>query len=67
MKPSVKNLTVWGSGTLVDEFNKDKPNRIHYGGTALATDYTNDKGDNCVLLSPTLTGSTSQPSWIDFP
>lgn len=65
VKLSVKGLTVWGAGQLVDEHDPDKPGRIFYDGTALATDYTNDKGDNCVLLSPSLTGSTSQPSWMD--
>ncbi len=67
LKPSMKNISVWGTGKLTDDTNKDKPNRIHYEGTALTTDYTNDKGDTCVLLSPTLTGSTSQPSWMDLP
>lgn len=67
LKLSVKDISVWGSGELVDEHNPDKPSRIFYKGQALATDYTNDKGDNCVLLAPSLTGSTSQPSWMDLP
>ena len=67
LKPSMKGISVWGAGKLKDEFDKDNPSRIFYDGTALATDYTNSVGDNCILLTPKLSGATSQPSWIDLP
>ncbi|MFT7621849.1 MAG: hypothetical protein ACI9WU_001014 [Myxococcota bacterium] len=67
LKPSMRGITVWGAGVLQDEFDKDNPGRIFYNGSALTTDYTNDKGDTCVLLSPTLTGATSQNSWLNLP
>ena len=66
-KGSIKGLTIWGSGVLTDDFDKEKPGRIFYDGPALATDYTNASGETCTLKSPRLSGATSQPSWIDLP
>ena len=67
VKPSVKGITVWGSGAVEDRSDVDNPNRIFFDGTVLATEYTNANGDTCQLKSPTLSGSTSeQLSWIDF-
>jgi hypothetical protein len=67
VKPSVKGLTIWGSGEVEDRSDIDNPNRVFFDGTVLATEYKNAKGDTCQLKSPTLSGSTSeQLSWIDF-
>ncbi|MEC8025726.1 MAG: hypothetical protein VX223_17475 [Myxococcota bacterium] len=67
VKPSVKGLTIWGSGAIEDRSDIDNPNRIFFDGKVLATEYTNGNGDTCQLKSPTLSGSTSeQLSWIDF-
>jgi hypothetical protein len=67
LKPSVSDVAVIGVGVILDTFDEDNPTRIFFNGTADASDYINDKGETCKLKSPTLTGATSQPSWLQFP
>jgi len=70
LKESVKSISVVGAGIVVEEPTKDEPNpdRLYFKGDAKASAYKNDKGDTCQLKTPTLTSSTSAPSWMSvFP
>ena len=63
--PSVRGVVLQGRGSFLDKTDTANPSRLFFDGEADATEYTNAAGDRCVLKSPKLSTTTSQPSWLE--
>ena len=67
LKKSVQLITIYGVGTILEMGDEEKPLRIFFDGEVTAGAYYNADGHTCHLISPKLSGVTSQPSWMDLP
>ncbi len=66
----VNDLTVYGNADIKKiVVDKEKPNEftIEFGGQGVASEYTNEVGDKCVMQNPYLTTSTGDPSKFVVP
>ena len=67
LKKSVQMISVYGTGTIIDKTDADAPMRIFFDGEATSGPYYNEEQHTCYLISPTFSGTTSQPSSMDLP
>ncbi len=67
LKKSVKMVSLYGMGTIIEKSDEENPMRIFFDGEATAGPYYNEELHTCYLISPMFSGTTSQPSFMDLP
>lgn len=68
--PKVQNITLYGDGVIeAIVLDKEKPDQftITYKGQGVASAYTNEAGDECIMQPPLLVTTTGEPSSFVIP